>query len=186
MELKPIHDQEEKNIPKFDRNLWEKCVSFHGHACPGLAIGFKAAEAAVKKLGLKFSEDEEIVCITENNACGVDAIQYITSCTFGKGNLIFVNRGKQAFTFYRRDTEEGIRIVLKSLERPQNREEWMNSLLDSDVEEIFEFKSPKYPLPKKANIYPSIKCEICGETAAEPYIRLKEGKLVCIDCFEEY
>jgi formylmethanofuran dehydrogenase subunit E len=52
------------------------------------------------------------LCITENNACGVDAVQYITGCTFGKGNLIF--KDKQPFTFFRRDTREGIRIVLKT------------------------------------------------------------------------
>lgn len=26
---------------------WERCVEFHGHECPGLAMGFKACEAAV-------------------------------------------------------------------------------------------------------------------------------------------
>ena len=69
-----------------NRELWDKCVGFHGHECPGLAIGFRACEAAVEKLGVSFSKDEEVVCITENNACGVDAVQLITGCTFGKGN----------------------------------------------------------------------------------------------------
>ena len=82
-----------------NRELWDKCVGFHGHECPGLAIGFRACEAAVEKLGVSFSKDEEVVCITENNACGVDAVQLITGCTFGKGNLIFKDKGKQAFTF---------------------------------------------------------------------------------------
>ena len=57
-----------------DQQLWQKCVEFHGHECPGLAIGFKACEAAKKKLGIGFSKDEEIVCITESDAC-VDAVQ---------------------------------------------------------------------------------------------------------------
>ena len=25
-----------------NKELWEKCVEFHGHECPGLAIGYKA------------------------------------------------------------------------------------------------------------------------------------------------
>lgn len=45
--------------------LWEKAIEFHGHECPGLAIGFKAALAAREYLGCKQSGDEEIVCISE-------------------------------------------------------------------------------------------------------------------------
>lgn len=54
--------------------LWEKVVSFHGHECSGLAMGFRAAEVAMEHLNLEFSKDEEIVCVTENDACGVNAI----------------------------------------------------------------------------------------------------------------
>ena len=45
-----------------DKQLWEKAVAFHGHECPGLAIGFRACEAVQEKMGLKFSQDEEVVC----------------------------------------------------------------------------------------------------------------------------
>lgn len=31
------------------------------------------------------AEDEEIVAIVENDACGVDDLQCVTGCTFGKG-----------------------------------------------------------------------------------------------------
>ena len=34
-----------------DQILWEKCVAFHGHSCPGLAIGARAAEIALELLG---------------------------------------------------------------------------------------------------------------------------------------
>lgn len=47
-----------------NKELWKKCVEFHGHECPGLAIGFRACEVAVEKMNLKFSSDEEIVCVT--------------------------------------------------------------------------------------------------------------------------
>ncbi len=87
---------------ELNKELWDKCVGFHGHQCPGLAIGFRAAEIAKAKMGLNFSQDEEIVCITENDACGVDAVQVITGCTMGKGNLIFKDTGKMAFTFINR------------------------------------------------------------------------------------
>ena len=81
---------------------WEKCVAFHGHECGGLTIGYKAAIYAEKLLDLTFSEDEDVVCISENDACGVDAIQVLLGCSVGKGNLLFHMRGKQAFSFYNR------------------------------------------------------------------------------------
>ncbi|MBV5307454.1 MAG: formylmethanofuran dehydrogenase, partial [Desulfobulbaceae bacterium] len=31
------------------KNDWERCVEFHGHSCPGLAIGYRACEAAREK-----------------------------------------------------------------------------------------------------------------------------------------
>ena len=67
---------------------WETCVQFHGHACGGLTIGYKAACYAAELLELSFSGDEQVVCIAENDACGVDAIQVVTGCTMGKGNLM--------------------------------------------------------------------------------------------------
>lgn len=81
---------------------WETCVQFHGHACGGLTIGYKAACYAAELLELSFSGDEQVVCIAENDACGVDAIQALLGCSIGKGNLLFHMRGKQAFSFYNR------------------------------------------------------------------------------------
>ena len=51
--------------------LWNRCVAFHGHSCPGLAIGFRAATEALAYLGVNGpAADEELVCVTENDACG--------------------------------------------------------------------------------------------------------------------
>ena len=82
-----------------EQQLWDKCVAFHGHACGGLTIGFKAALYAMELLNAGFSDDEQLVCISENDACGVDAIQVILGCSIGKGNLLFHMTGKQAFSF---------------------------------------------------------------------------------------
>ena len=75
---------------------FEDTIKFHGHACPGLALGYRVANLALKELGLR-ARDEELVAIVENNSCAVDAIQFICGCTFGKGNLIFKDFGKQVF-----------------------------------------------------------------------------------------
>lgn len=39
---------------------------FHGHMCPGLAIGIRAAEAALDQIG-PHAEDEEVVAIVETD-----------------------------------------------------------------------------------------------------------------------
>jgi len=95
--------------------LWERVIEFHGHECPGLAIGFKAALAAKEYLGCGDSEDEEIVCISENDACGVDAIQALLKCTVGKGNLIIRLTGKSVYHFYNRTNGKSIRLSNASL-----------------------------------------------------------------------
>lgn len=167
---------------------WERCVEFHGHTCPGLAIGYKVGLAAIKKLNIGFSKDEEIVCVTENDACGVDAVQVLTGCALGKGNLLYRDTGKQAFSFFNRITGEGIRIVFKGvLNRDiMDREEMQKYILKAPLEELFEFKEPLFKPPVNARLFKSIACENCGETASENKMRLQDGKKVCLDCFSEY
>ena len=65
-------------------DLWQKCVDFHGHSCGGLRIGYAAAEYAMKLLNISFSDNEQVVCISENDACGVDAIQVLYLRAFRK------------------------------------------------------------------------------------------------------
>ena len=66
------------------KTIWEKAVEFHGHECPGLAIGYKACEAARDRMHIRFSADEEIVCVTENDACGVDALRLLAGRPSGR------------------------------------------------------------------------------------------------------
>ncbi|CAK8712212.1 Formylmethanofuran dehydrogenase subunit E [Candidatus Electrothrix laxa] len=159
---------------------WEKCIAFHGHECPGLAIGFRVAMAARKRLGITSAADEELVCVTENDACGVDAIQFLLSCTLGKGNLLYRDRGKQAFSFFLREQGKKLRIRLI---RPFNKETGDRNIYQ---QEIFCFSEPDYDLPAKARIFKTVTCEQCGETATEAKIRLHDGKKLCFDCAPEY
>lgn len=43
-----------------------QAAAFHGHMCPGLAIGVRAAEIALAEIG-PHSEDEEVVAIVETD-----------------------------------------------------------------------------------------------------------------------
>ncbi|MGI6706663.1 MAG: FmdE family protein [Clostridia bacterium] len=169
------------------RKLWDKALAFHGHECPGLAIGARACEAAMEKMGIGLSDDEGIVCVTENDACGVDAVQAIFSCTIGKGNLLYRGTGKQAFSFFNRKNGEKMRVYLKAQKKPDmERAEWQAYLLNAPVDEIFSFSELKYELPEKARIFQTVICEMCGEGAPEHKIRLQDGKKVCLDCFKAY
>ncbi len=93
------------------KELIEKTIAFHGHSCPGLVIGIRAAELALQKLAHVNAED--FAAVVETDMCGVDAIQFLTGCTFGKGNLIRIDYGKMAFSFYDRSKHVGFRAVLR-------------------------------------------------------------------------
>jgi len=163
---------------------WNKAKMFHGHECPGLAIGVKACQAAIDIMGINPSQDEELVCITENDACGVDAIQALLGCTFGKGNLIHKPRGKQAFTFINRRTDEAVRFYLKAQNNGMERSVYQEYILNADIYDLFEYKTVEITTPDSARLFSSITCEKCSESAAENKIRIQEGKLVCLDCYE--
>ena len=164
--------------------LWEKCVSFHGHCCGGLAIGFQAARLAMELLGADRAGDEELVCAAECDACGVDAIQVLLGCTVGKGNLLFRLRGKQAFSFYDRKSEKSVRLVLRP-RPPMAKGESMDWLLSREPAELFDCKEAP-PLPEPARIFRSVACGRCGEITAENYVRLEDGVPLCPDCYHEY
>lgn len=168
--------------------LWNECIEFHGHSCPGLALGFRAAEIGAEELGipLEKASDEEIVCVVENDACSVDAVQVLFSCTAGKGNLLFRIRGKQAYTFFDRNSGKKVRVVMNRAHGTMDREEAMNYILNAPRNEICTIKEPSFDLPEKAKIFNSVECEICKELAREDLIRLQEGKEVCLDCFNSY
>lgn len=168
--------------------LWNDCVKFHGHACPGLAMGYRATELGMEALGIPLEKaiDEEIVCVAENDACGVDCVQCLISCTVGKGNLILRPSGKMAFSFFDRRTGRSVRIVFKPRDRNAEREAAIKEVLTAPKETLVEIKAPKYPMPEKARMFDSIKCDECGEYCREDKIRLSLGKRYCSDCYSPY
>jgi formylmethanofuran dehydrogenase subunit E len=170
------------------KDNWRRCVEFHGHECPGLAIGYRACEAAVEQLGVSFSRDEEVVCVTENDACGVDAIQVLTGCSIGKGNLIYRPTGKMAFSFFCRQKESAVRLVFQKTLGGEglDRQAMQQMILTAPLAELFAVKQPAYQPPEKARLFNSVTCEQCGENCIEHAARLQQGKIVCLDCVAQY
>ena len=68
--------EEFNNTPADRHDRFAEAARFHGHICPGLALGYRAAEVALERLRSGRAEDEELVTIAETDACGVDAIQF--------------------------------------------------------------------------------------------------------------
>jgi formylmethanofuran dehydrogenase subunit E len=188
---------------------FDEVVEFHGHACPGLALGYRASGIALRILGER-AEDEELVAVVENDSCAVDAVQVMTGCTFGKGNLIFRDYGKQVYTFVSRPSGESLRVSVRWVSPPETEGEraaWekysggdrseevvsvvhgrksrkIRAIMEARDEDLFNVVREKAELPDEARIYPSVKCELCGEKMMEPRARVRGGKVVCIPCLE--
>lgn len=169
-----------------NNDIWEKAVDFHGHTCGGLALGVRAAMEAQKRFGIERAADEEIVCVTENDACGVDGIQSVLGCTLGKGNLIYRGTGKFAFSFFNRKTGECFRLMARDKKEGLHGAEYIEYVLTAPVEEVFDEGKPRAQLPSEARSLRSVRCSVCGEAAAETKMRLLDGKPVCLDCFDDY
>ena len=182
-------------------------IQFHGHLCPGLALGYRVAKAALRELDAERPHDEELAAVVENDSCAADAIQYITGCTFGKGNLLFRDLGKHVYTFYNRRTGKGIRIsedfrgfendarypelkkrqeagedVTRDLQ--QFKQEKVAAILKADDKEFLKIEAVTTAPPSLARVRSSVRCAECGERFMESRGRVKNGKIVCMSCFD--
>ena len=168
---------------------YQEIVKFHGHECPGLAMGYRMAKAAMEELNSLRSEDEEIVAIVENDACGVDAVQCVTGCTFGKGNLIFKDYGKPVYTLYSRSQGQGVRVLFRGQkamkEMGGDRSEIVKYILNAPESDILSLKHVTIEEPSPARIQKSLICEVCGEPVMKTRVREVNGQLVCIPCSEK-
>lgn len=170
------------------KSQYDDLVAFHGHSCPGLAIGYRMSKAALDRLADARAEDEEIVAIVENDACGVDALQCLTGCTFGKGNLIFRDYGKHVYTLYDRRSGRGVRVVFEPANIPesaaQDRDVLTDWLLAAPEEDVVSTGEAHIDEPEPARIMDSVECESCGEGVMVTRTRNVDGRVLCIPCGE--
>ncbi len=189
---------------------FKRCEAFHGHVCGGLAIGFQAATAGMAWLKEKRALDEELVAVVETDACCVDAIQVLTGCTFGKGNLIYKDYGKMGFTFFNRRTGQGVRLAMKpGIFRANQRQielfaksrdgsitdaervelkalggQRTAEVLNTPAEDLFTVVAVTACLPDRALIEPSLPCYRCGEPTMASKLERVEGVDVCRGCLD--
>ena len=167
---------------------YDEILAFHGHSCPGLAIGYRLATAAMDALGACRSDDEELVAVVENDACGVDALQCVTGCTFGKGNLVFRDYGKHAYTLYSRVRQQGVRVVFHGRGIPAelrgDKPAYARRILDESREAIIEVQQQPYEELAPARIRNTVVCSSCGEGVMDSRTRMGGDGVLCIPCAE--
>ncbi|MCU0631858.1 MAG: FmdE family protein [Methanolinea sp.] len=197
--------------PATEKRTFSDCISFHGHSCPGLALGFRAAIAAMEALGVERPEDEELVAICETDACGVDAIQVVAGTTAGKGNLVINDYGKHVFSFLNRKNGRAVRITFPRREEPdceefdtlrekvfsgqatpaeekrfeELKQKNIGRILNAPASDILTIREVNMKSPPKARIFTSVTCDHCGESVADAKTRRVGGTLLCIPCAEE-
>lgn len=186
----------------------KRCVTFHGHLCPGLALGIVAARAGLEELGVSRAEDEEVVSILETDACCADAIQVLTGSTFGKGNFIYRDVGKMAFTFISREQKKSIRLCLKTgvMELSHSHRALLDKMAEESATEaeiaefwthhakkaeeilvtpwsaLFSINATMPSMPPKARMEPSLPCDQCGEPVMASRLQEIRGKSLCYTC----
>lgn len=173
-----------------DQSIIESTIDFHGHSCPGLAIGIRAAELGLREM--EGTAKGDLIAVVETDMCGVDAIQFLTGCTFGKGNLIHRDFGKMAFSFYDRQAGQGIRILLRPGAREhgpeggttqEKRDYLKERLMTQPLDELFTIDHLQTGPPRSARVLESLPCADCGEATMESRTRRFAGQTLCISCF---
>jgi formylmethanofuran dehydrogenase subunit E len=164
-------------------------LRFHGHACPGLAIGYRLSCAAMAALNVERAGDDELVAIVENDACGIDAVQYLTGCTFGKGNLVFLDYGKSAYTFCVRATGAAVRVVFHRDRIPAavqaDRPALASYILAAPEVELISVTTVTVTLPERARVQATERCTGCGEPVMASRLQDLGEMRLCVPCAQQ-
>ena len=201
--------KESKNIEFQLPEDLKKCIEFHGHLCPGLIYGYMVAKTAMDLLKLNRSRDEEVVAISENDSCAVDALQILLGTSIGKGNLILKDYGKNVYTILNRQSKKAYRFSRKkhyqyqgksgdefvqldaaissgtATEKDKRRHKTLKSsdLLQRPFDDIFTTEKVDCVMPPYAPLARSKACAGCGEmTMSTKMVETEDGKHVCIPC----
>jgi formylmethanofuran dehydrogenase subunit E len=187
----------------------KKCIEFHGHLCPGLIYGYMISKKAMDLLELDRSRDEEVVAISENDSCAVDALQILLGTSIGKGNLILKEYGKNVYTILNRKNKGAYRFSRKkhyqyqgqfkdefirldaaissgtATEEDKRRHKMLKSedLLQSPFDDVFSTAKVDCVMPPYAPLARSKACATCGEmTMSTKMIETEKGEYICIPC----
>ncbi len=182
----------------------------HGHICPAMPLGLRAALEALSRLGIPRARNKELHLIVENGPahaalCFAEGVQLGTSATFGKDMVTRTNEGKSAFTLIDKKTGRSIRVsmnydffdnTMKSEFVNKRREglepheidqrlpkQMIQNMLDTPIDNLLKFDEIKIlDFPKINYTFNYYQCTSCQEPVYEPGIRVLDGEYVCINC----
>jgi formylmethanofuran dehydrogenase subunit E len=184
---------------------------YHGHLCPELAIGYRAAQIASQELGLSRENAPEFFVLAENMSSAIEALQLMTGCTIGNQNFFAYDLGKHVYYFGRFSTAgepgKALRVALTNLavdlshkgevekkilagqasmaelkEYQQAIDDAVGEILNLPEEELFsKTRISLYP-PQAAGRQDYTRCSCCGEVMALEKSIPGEGGFFCRVC----
>jgi formylmethanofuran dehydrogenase subunit E len=165
----------------------QRIILFSGHFCAGHVIGYRVATEFLERFQLTHATENEIVAIVENHSCVVDALQVVAGCTFGKGNLIFLDYGKHIYTLVESASGRALRFLpkfnIKNAPGPTPgnpvRMAWTAACPFDELFEVEELNvTIPPPLPKPIwNL-----CPRCGEWVTDHSHVPVDGQALCYPC----
>ena len=191
--------------------LLKMAMAFHGHKCPAMPLGIRAALAAMDKLGAQRASNSELYLISESGkqhamSCFVDGLQAATGCTYGKYNIEKRYHDKLAFTLIDRTRSKAVRVMLKpGFQAKALQSEFVKqrqagvpatqipaAITDPLVERVwtlpaeqmFDISEPfDYHMTQPPTVFRTETCSKCGALVFEKGVRLHEGQPVCQECW---
>ena len=192
------------------KDFLELGMAFHGHKCPAMPLGLRAAAAAMNALGVERAKDKELHVISETGkghaaGCFTDGVMAVTGCTYGKSNIEKLYYNKMAFTLIDVAGQRAVRVSLKPgffenmlkspfvEERkkgvpPQNiapeiTDPLVEKIMSMPVENFLDIGPVEpYELKRGKGVFEAKPCAKCGEmTFVDKLLGSSEG-LVCMAC----
>jgi len=191
---------------------FEIAMGFHGHKCPAMPLGYRAAEAAMRTLGVERAKDKELYLVSETGkghaaGCFLDGIMSATGCTYGKSNIEKKYYNKMAFTLVDVENGKSVRVRLKDdffgnmlnspfvAQRKQGvapqdvpaelADPLVNNVLNMPEEKFLEIGEVEaFDFPKGKGCFDTALCSKCGERVFVDKLTETDGGLVCIPCME--
>jgi formylmethanofuran dehydrogenase subunit E len=195
------------------KDFFDLGLKFHGHKCPAMPLGLRAACAAMNTLGVERSKDKELMLLAEtadNHAAGcfIDGLMTVTGCTYGKSNIKKLYYGKMAFTLIDVKNKKAVRVSLKPkffekmLESPFIAERKKGiapqdvdpKIADPLIDRVLNLKEEEfldispvfdYEYKKMPGVMEADFCDACGEAVFIDKLKFIDGKQVCIPCSEK-
>jgi len=191
---------------------FEQAMAFHGHKCPAMPLGYRAAQAAMNTLGVERARDKELYVVAETGkghaaGCFLDGVMSATGCTYGKSNIEKKYYNKMAFALIDVERGKSVRVRLKDdffgnmLNSPfvaQRKQgvppqdvpaEISNPLVEKVLtmpEDMFLEVGPveAYAFPKGKGCFDTDLCSKCGERVFINKLTKTDSGFVCIPCSE--